>query len=170
MNKQRMQTLAGLLNESKRALNERAEATIIKNNKETVIQLPKKYVVICHTSTSDLPDAEEIVGKFRKGYYLKGDWKNLNPLLQTLEDMEDEVTTNFEKATIFTSHNNLVTGDHIFDALLYSDDNDKEYIGGNFFEPLEVEVTEESIISVKLKKTGKSYTRKKITINGKPIK
>ena len=166
MNKQRMQTLAGLLKESKKPLNEAKQVDIIKNGEETRITLPKKYVIVCHTSTSKLPDAEYIVGSFDSGYYCKGkEWKeSVDSYSRDLLDLEDGfVTRKFEEAEIFTDKDVV-----LWDALFYMDDLDKEYFFGEFFEPLEVEVKEQSVINVRMKKTGEKYS--KTLINGKLVK
>jgi len=164
MNKQKMMKLAGLLNESKKSLNESKIVDVIKNGKETEITLPKKYVIVCHTSTSKLPNAKDIVGKFNSGYYCKGNyWKDVSADIYTnnLFDVEEDVTNKFEQAEIFTDKDVDLWNDAYFDA-------NYEYYFGHFFEPLEVVVKEQSVITVQMKKTGEKYS--KTLVNGKLVK
>lgn len=165
MNKQKMMKLAGILNESKKSLNESTIVDVIKNGKETKIKLPKKYVIVCHTSTSKLPNANDIVGEFNSGYYCKGkDWKDIDDgFTSNLFDFEEDVTNKFEEAEIFTDKDV-----DLWDSMLYDEGMADEYYFGHFFEPLEVVVKEQSVINVQMKKTGEKYS--KTLVNGKLVK
>jgi hypothetical protein len=154
------------LNESKKPLNESKIVDVIKNGKETKITLPKKYVIVCHTSTSKLPNAKDIVGKFNSGYYCKGKyWKDVADYTTNLFDVEKDVTNKFEQAEIFTDKDVALWNSIFSDT--YGDAND-EYYFGHFFEPLEVVVKEQSVINVQMKKTGEKYS--KTLVNGKLVK